>query len=285
MTERKTIGFIGLGAMGARMAAHLLEAHDVRVHNRTKARAAALVEAGAAWASTPREAAEGADLVVVIVTDDEAAEQVWLDPERGALAGMAEGALAIESSTVTPGFVARLARAAGAAGVRLLDAPVAGSTPQAEARQLVHLVGGAADDLAEAEPVLALMGAKRVHAGPSGHGARLKLLVNAAFATQVALMAELLGAAAATGADPAAIHALLAAMPVTSPAAAAAGALMVAGDHAPRFPVDLVAKDLRYASGLGDTPLVRAALERYERASEAGHGGENLTAVHRLYAE
>ena len=276
------IAFLGLGAMGRRMAAHLVASHDLVVYNRTASRADVLVAAGATRADTPRQAAEGADVVITMLTDDAAARQVWLHPETGALAGMSPGALAVESSTVTPGWIAALGEDADAAGVRLVDAPVAGSTPQAEARQLAYLIGGAEADVADAMPVLTLMGAKHLHVGPRGQGAVFKLVVNALFATQVAAISELLKMAADQGLSEERTLSLLRPLPVTSPAAAGVAGLMLAADHASRFPVDLVAKDLRYAVSAGAGPVVAGAQARFEEAAAAGHGALNLSAVHLL---
>lgn len=273
------IAFLGLGAMGSRMARHLIDPHQITVHNRSPGRAGPLIEAGARWAQTPREAAQGAQIVISVVTDDAASERLWLEPERGALAGLSPGALAIEASTVTPAWVHRLSEAIAARGSRLLDAPVVGSTPQADAGALAFLVGGAADDLAEASGPLGRMGSKILHVGPQGHGAILKLVVNALFAGQVALLAELLGAVEAQGIAPATAGRVLAELPVTSPAAAAVAGLMIAGDHQPRFPAALAAKDLRYAGTLGHLPVTAAVLERLEAAVAAGLGAQNLTAV------
>jgi 3-hydroxyisobutyrate dehydrogenase-like beta-hydroxyacid dehydrogenase len=275
------IAFLGLGAMGRRMAARLLADHDVVVWNRSPEPAAALAAAGAERAETPREAATGADLVITMLTDDDAARAVWLQPEHGALGGMAPGAVALESSTVTPDWVAELGAAAAAAGVRLLDAPVAGSTPQAEAGALAYLVGGDAETLAEVRPVLDAMGRVVVHAGGPGRGAVLKLMVNALFATQVAVVAELLQLAERHGLPAAEAAELLGPLPVTSPAAKGAAALMVAGDHASRFPVRLVAKDLRYAVAAGAGPVVDAARARFDAIADAGGADDNLTVVHR----
>ena len=273
------IAFIGLGAMGSRMAAHLLEGNELVVHNRTRARADDLINRGATWADTPRDAAGGADVVLTMVTDDAAAESVWLDPKSGALAAMKEGALAMECSTVTPQWASRLASATSEVGVRLLDSPVAGSTPQAEAGKLAFIVGGADADVLEATPLMERMGAVVLHAGPQTHGSILKLVVNSLFATQVALIAELLAATEAQGLDVDRTMGLLAKMPVTSPAAVGAAGLMLAADHAPRFPTDLVLKDLGYAEALGEVPVVTAARARFEASASAGHGAKNLTAV------
>ena len=111
--------------MGARMAARLIKAgHDVTVWNRTADATKPLVAAGATQAQTPRQAAAGAAFVVTMVRDDDASRRVWLDPDNGALAGMAAGAVAIESSTLTPGWIRELGHAIAERGVALLEAPV-----------------------------------------------------------------------------------------------------------------------------------------------------------------
>ncbi|MEZ4428225.1 MAG: NAD(P)-dependent oxidoreductase [Nannocystaceae bacterium] len=279
------IAFLGLGAMGVRMARRLLDGHELTVWSRTRARADALISAGARWADTPRAAAEGADVVISMVTDDEAAADVWLHPRRGAILSLGSGSVALECSTTTPRWIARLAAAATARGARLLDAPVAGSTPQAEAGQLAFLVGGDAATLEPLRALLARMGATILHAGAQTHGAILKLVVNSLFAGQVALMAELLRAVEAQGLAPARVVELLARLPVTAPAAVGAAQLMVAGDHASRFPTRLVIKDLRYAGELAPLPVVAAVRRRFEAAAARGRGDDNLTALHQETGE
>ena len=138
-------------------------------------------------------AAAGADVVFTMVTDDAAARQVWLDEAAGALHGLKPGAIAIESSTVTPAFVRELAARVAAREARFLDAPVAGSRPQAEAGQLVFMVGGEAGTIAAARPLLEVLGARVIPVGTAGQGAVLKLAVNTLFAAQLASLAELLG--------------------------------------------------------------------------------------------
>lgn len=271
------IAFLGLGAMGRRMAARLVPHHAVTVWNRTPG-----VEVpGATVASSPSAAVEGAELVFTMVTDDDAARAVWLGPE-GALHGMRPGAIAIEVSTVTPRWITELAAAADDRGIHLLDAPVAGSTPQAEAGALAFLVGGADHVLDQVRPVLALLSKVQIHAGGQGRGAVLKLMVNALFAAQVAALAEVLQLAARHEVPADEAMRLLAPLPVTSAAAQGVGALMVAGDHASRFPVRLVEKDLRYAVAAGAGPVIEAARARYASAITEGHGDANLTVLHAL---
>ncbi|MEM7786339.1 MAG: NAD(P)-dependent oxidoreductase [Bacteroidota bacterium] len=197
-----TVSILGLGAMGARMAARLLAAgHAVNVWNRTPERAAPLVDAGARLGASPRDAASGAEVVISMVTDDAAARAVWTGPE-GAVFGLGPGAVAVESSTLTPAAVAELAEAVTEAGAVFLDAPVAGSRPQAEAGALVYLVGGDAQAVERVRPLFDVLGGAVHHVGPTGQGAAVKLAVNALFATQVAAVAELLAMLQASGVDP-----------------------------------------------------------------------------------
>lgn len=281
------IAFLGLGAMGRRMAARLLAAgHPVTVWNRSPQPADALRALGADVAATPRAAVAGAAVVISMVFDDAASRRVWLDAQDGALAGLAPAAIAIESSTVTPGWIGELAAAAAARGVGFVDAPVAGSRPQAEAGQLIFMAGGDAAAVARVTPLLRTMGRALHHVGKVGSGAWLKLAVNALFGTQVAAMAEVLAQLRAAGLDTARAVEALRAMPVTSPAAAGAAVLMLAADYRPQAPVDLIAKDLGYAlaSSAQPLPLTQAVAERFAAARRAGYGGDNLVAVARLYS-
>jgi len=279
------LAFLGLGAMGSRMAARLLEAgHELTVWNRSPDRAAPLADKGARVAATPREAVEGAEIAVAMLRDDEASQAVWLDGSSGALARLAPGALVVESSTVSLAFARDLAARMEQAGRAFIDAPVSGSRPQAEAGQLIYLVGGEADAVARAEPVLRAMGGAVHHVGPAGAGTAAKLAVNALFGIQIAALGELLPALRASGLDLARVVEALGATPVCSPAARVAAGSMLAGAFQPNFPVELVAKDFRYALGLAPTlPVTQAAHGVFQRALDEGLGAEQLTAVVKLY--
>jgi len=171
MTHR--VAVLGLGLMGYGMANNLLRAgFPLTVYNRSRDKAAPLAAAGATVAETPRQAAEGADVVVSMVADDTASRAVWLG-ETGALAGARDGALLIECSTLSTAWVRELAGLASAKGCPLLDAPVTGSQPQAEAGELGFFVGGDAEALRQVEPVLKAMGQRINHHVPFSHlGAR-----------------------------------------------------------------------------------------------------------------
>lgn len=269
-----TITILGQGAMGSRIADRLDAAgHSVTRWNRTGA------------TQTPREAVSGAAIAIAVLRDHDAARSVWLDPDSGALAGLAPGTIAIESSTLTQDFVRELGAACAGRDVSFLDAPVLGSRPQAEAGQLIHLVGGDEAVLAQTQAVFDVLGARQLHVGPVGAGTALKLIANTLFGVQVAIVAELMGRMETLGLDPARGIDLLGQTPQLSPAAQGAAALMVAGRDAPMFPVDLVAKDFGYAIGDDPSamPVADAVRGVFMRASASGMGSENLTAVRRLY--
>ena len=281
------VAFLGLGAMGQRMAARLLDAGlALTVWNRSPGPAEALAERGATVAATPADAARGATVVLSMLTDDEASGAVWIDGPDAALVGINPGAVLIESGTVSPAWVRRLAAAAVTRGASLIDAPVAGSRPQAEAGQLVFFVGGDEWAIEAARPVLAAMGPTLHSLGAIGRGAETKLLVNGLFAAQLAAMAEALAIAEAAGIDPTALSALLATLPTTSPALANAARMMAAGDARPLFTIDLVAKDLGYLGAFavevarGGTTFATARAA-FAAAQSRGDGTRNVTGLFR----
>jgi len=184
------VGFIGLGAMGTRMAGRLLAAHhDVVVYNRTPERTRPLEQRGAKVAATPKELAAGVEIVFSSVANDAALEQVMFGPD-GALAGTRAGTTVVEMSTVNPRTSRRLHEAARGKGVSVLDAPVSGSTVQAEQGQLVIFVGGEEDVYQRCQSILAVLGSKTFYLGPSGAGATMKLCVNTLLGLGVQALAE-----------------------------------------------------------------------------------------------
>ncbi len=285
-----TIALLGLGAMGSRMAANLLKAgFDVAVWNRGSDKARPLADLGATVAGSPRAAAMDRDVVISMVTDDGAARSIWLDGASGALGGLKAGAIAIESSTVTAGWIRELSVAVAKRGAELLDAPVAGSRPQAEAGQLVFMVGGAAATLEHARPVLDAMSAKVLHIGDAGQGAVLKLAINALFAAQLASVAELLGSLGRQGFEANRTAELLANFPIVAPPIAAAARMMAAKDATPLFTIDLIEKDLGYALAAAGAagasmPTIDAVRASFRAAQAAGHGSSNVSSLARLFA-
>ncbi len=285
----QTVAFLGLGAMGSRMAQRLLgQGHTLRVWNRSPAPAEALGERGAVRAATPREAAAGADVVISIVSDDSAARSVWLDAETGACAGLSRGALAVESSSVTPAWILELGGAVRAAGADLVDTQVTGSRPQAEAGQLIYMIGGEEGGFERAREILKPLGGAFYHIGPLGKGSTFKLAVNALFAAQLASVAELLAMLARNGIDEHAAVETLTHFPTLSPAMAGNARLMVERRTSPLFTIDLMAKDLGYALEVAraagaQAPIVEASHNVFEAARDKGFGDKNISALRLLY--
>lgn len=283
------IGFIGLGAMGSRMATRLLLAgHTLTVYNRTAEAAQALQQQGAHLAITPRAVAEKSDIVFSMVRDDEASHHVWLHPQNGAVHGLKPSSIAIECSTITPHHAITLAQQCQNAGIAFLDAPVAGSRPQAEAGQLIFLVGGDTATLEAAAPLMRIMGGSIHHVGAQGKGAAIKLAINGLFAMQVAALAETLGWLEKAGISTSAAVDVFSTLPTTSPALQGIGKLMGAGNDAPLFPIDLVVKDLRYAAQMADLDgalptLIDTTRQQFEYAAQHGLAAKNIHAIRRMH--
>jgi 3-hydroxyisobutyrate dehydrogenase len=278
------VALLGLGLMGSGMARRLLGAgFPLSVYNRTADKAAPLVADGARFAGSPREAAAGADVVVSMVADDVASRSLWLG-ERGALDVMMKGSLLIESSTVTPAWISELAEAAQAKGVDVLDAPVTGSRMHAASGELNFLVGGSAEALERARPMLAAMGRSVVHVGPTGSGALLKLINNFLCGVQAASLAEALVLIERAGLDrDTATQVLINGAP-GSPLVKTLLPRMTARDYAPNFHLSLMSKDLAYSLKEADRRGVhlataRAALDAFERAGSSGRGQDDFSAV------
>jgi 3-hydroxyisobutyrate dehydrogenase len=284
------VAFLGLGAMGSRMATNLLRAgHEVTVWNLTPEPTKALIASGARLATTPREAAEGNEFVVTMVTNDVASRQVWLDAADGALLGMKPGAVAIECSTLTPTWVRELAGVMSQVGLMLLDAPVSGSTPQAERAELVFLVGGDANALQRAEPVLKALGSTTRHAGPAGCGAFAKLATNALMGVQLAALAELIGMLKSQQVDPKPILDAVSATAMWNPHLTRDAESMLTDNFETQFPVRLLEKDLGYTvqtgGGEASMPTVSAVRSIFRRAIDENLGNLNMTAVAKLFSK
>ena len=270
-----TISLLGLGAMGARMAERLGAAgHTLTIWNRTPERATEVADrTGAAVATNPAAAADGADVVISMVRDDEASRDVWLGPD-GVVASLGPHSLAIESSTLSRRFVLELADAVRATGAGFVEAPVVGSRPQAEAGALFVLAGGPSDSIERARPVLEAYGAAVRHVGEVGDAAVMKLAINSLFAGQVALYAEVAGLLDRSTVPTGEALELLAELPITSPGLQRIVGLFRERRFEPNFPVALVAKDLAYAGRLGagldaDLPVIDAVAEVFD-AGAAG---------------
>src|SRR3954447_25294059 len=195
------VAFIGLGRMGHGMAGRYLDAgFSVAVWNRSKAKAEDLIARGARWASSPTDAADGANAIVTMVADDEASRAVWLGKD-GAAAAMKPGSLAIECSTVSHQHALDMARELRGRGLVYIDCPVTGLPEAAAAGKLTLLVGAEPADLERAKPVLAPISTAIRHFGPVGAGTVYKLINNMLGAVQIASLAEGIAIAEQSGLD------------------------------------------------------------------------------------
>jgi len=278
------IAFNGLGTMGAGMAKRLLGAgFGVTVYNRTPGAAERLRDAGARVAATPAEAARDAAAVITMVSDDRASREVWTAPQ-GVLAAVRPGTLLIESSTLTPGWVRELADMAQARGCDLLDAPVTGSRPQAQSGELFFLVGGSAEAVERARPIMQPMSRGLVHLGGSGAGATMKLINNFVCGVQAASLAEALAWIERSGLDRAESVSILAQGAPGSPLLKTLAQRMSTKTYDVNFRLDLMAKDLGYAESEARSHRVElatasAALRDFEKAIGKGLGGLDMSAI------
>jgi 3-hydroxyisobutyrate dehydrogenase len=279
-----TVAFIGLGAMGSRMAMNLHAAgHKLRVFNRDRAKTKPFAAKGIEVCDSPADAARGADAVVTIVADDAATESVTLGAD-GTLAGAAQGTLFIDSTTATPAMARKLASACRERGCEFLDAPVSGCLAQAEGRELVFMVGGDEAAFARGEPVMKAMGRMAKRAGPSGAGATIKLVNNMLSGTLTAALSEAAAVTESAGVDRGAALEILAEGAAGCRLMKAKLPKMFKRDFAPQFQLELMDKDMRYFLLLAqelDRPAPIASLVRsqYQAARRASFGKLDASAV------
>jgi 3-hydroxyisobutyrate dehydrogenase-like beta-hydroxyacid dehydrogenase len=270
-----TLGFVGLGAMGGRMAKRLLDAgHPVVGYNRTPARAERLRTAGLRVAASPRAVAEAADVIFTMLTDTAALEAVAHGPS-GILAGLRTGAVLVEMSTVSPAATRALGAEVAARKATLLDAPVSGSVATLEAGQLSIMVGGEAGALERVRPYLLAIGPTITHVGPLGLAVTMKIAVNLGLAVQMLAFSEAVCLAERAGiARERAVEVLLRSV-VASPMVKYRGPFVLDMPAEAWFDVGMMQKDLRLALDLGrtlGTALPTTALSHEYLAAARGRG-------------
>jgi len=274
------IGVVGIGKMGAAIATRLLElGHEVVVWNRSAEKAKAV--SGAKVAATPRELAGDVETIISILTNAAAIDAAY-EGADGLLKGDIQGKLFIEMSTVRPQTEKQLAAKARALGAAFIDCPVGGTVGPAREGKLLGFVGGDADDVARARPLLEQMCRRVEHVGPVGSGASMKLAINLPLLVYWQALGEALLLCKPLGLDPARLMNIFAdtsggpnVLKVRGPSIAAA---LNGGDSGPvTFDVDSIRKDLQTmieeAQGLGGTlPVTARALECFDQASRDGLG-------------
>jgi 3-hydroxyisobutyrate dehydrogenase-like beta-hydroxyacid dehydrogenase len=288
--ERLSVGFVGLGSMGGRMVERLLAGgHRVAGWNRSAAKAEGLAEKGMANAATPREAAEGADVVLSMVTDTAAVEQV-ASGEEGIIAGLRPGAVYADMSTIAAEASRALAERVAERGASMLDAPVSGSIATLEAGQLAIMVGGSEEAYERVLPVLHSIGPKVTRIGDNGQALQMKVAVNLALVVQVTGFCEGVALAEKGGiAREAAVEAMLNSV-VASPVLGYRGPFILDG----RMPetawadVDLQQKDLLLALETGrrlgvPLPTAAASNELLNACRGLGIGHRDFVVVYDVY--
>jgi 3-hydroxyisobutyrate dehydrogenase-like beta-hydroxyacid dehydrogenase len=281
------IGFIGLGIMGSRMAENLLDkGYKLVVHNRTKEKAARLLEKGAKWANSPKEIAQQADIIFTMLANPHAVEVVALG-EHGFLHDFTEGKLWVDCSTVDPSFTRKMAEESAKRGIRFLDAPVAGSKIPAEKGELVFFVGGKKEDLEEVRPMLNAMGKAIQHQGENGKGTSMKLVVNLMLAQSMAAFAEAITLGEALGLDKETVVNTLLNGPTTAPFLNGKKEKILRNDFATEFPLEHMQKDLQLVSQSAyennvSLPIANVTKEIYSLAKQHGLHKEDFSVIYQF---
>ncbi|HEY1575343.1 MAG TPA: NAD(P)-dependent oxidoreductase [Pseudonocardiaceae bacterium] len=281
-----TIGFIGLGTMGAPIAGRLLDGNRVYGTNRTRARAEALIEQGLRWRDTPREVAGAADVVFSMVTDDVALAAITEGPD-GVLAGLRPGAVYVDMSTVSPRASRDLAAQVRDAGATMLDAPVSGSVPAARGGTLAIMVGGPESAFHSAEPLLRLLGSSVTHVGGNGQGLLVKLAVNISLAAQMLAFSEGLLLAQRGGIDPMLAAEAITASAIGSPMLRTRAPLAIDLPEQAWFDMRMMHKDIRLALDAaqdGEVPLPATATADavLNRAEQLGYGHRDIAGLYQV---
>jgi 3-hydroxyisobutyrate dehydrogenase-like beta-hydroxyacid dehydrogenase len=277
-------GFIGLGLMGGPMAANIARAgFPLTVWNRTPEKSEPLRTLGAEVAADAAAVAAASDVLVTMVSDDAALEDL-LFGSGGVAKALRPGAVVVDMSTTSPRCMESVGAQLAEQGARLVDAPVFGSTEPATTGDLWAVVGAEADDLARVRPQLDAMCGTVFHLGPVGAGSLMKVSGNLVVTGMIALLAESLTLGTRGGLDPRAMLDVLTAIDFTSPLWKGKGSLVVDEDYAPRFPLRHALKDVRLARSVAaahgiDLRVVAGAEAEYAAAAGAGHQDDDVMAV------
>ena len=280
----QSIGFIGLGLMGQPMATNLIKAgHKLTVYNRTTAKAAGLAAAGARLASSPADAARGADAVMMIVSDSAAVEEV-VAGKGGILESLGAGTLVIDSSTISPSVSRKMACLVAGKGASWIDAPVTGSKHGAEKGELTFMIGGDRAAFDRALPLLQVLGKKHIYCGQAGLGLSAKLTQNTIQATMLEVFCEGFVLAAKAGVRPETMLEIIQSSMARAALTDFKAPFIFKGDFTPYFPLKLMHKDLElaaeaaYAQGV-PMPVLAAVKEVYMAAKAQGKGDLDYAAI------
>lgn len=281
MTNTTKIGWIGLGLMGNPMSQQLLKAgYAVTVYNRHKDKEADLKEQGATTASTPKQLLQQTDVVIIMVTDDKAINEIFTG-EDALLKAEASNKIIINMSTVSPAISKEMAALCKEQNNYYLDAPVSGSVKQAETAQLVIMAGGDAEVFEKVKPILETIGKLAVNVGDTGAGNAAKLAINTLLSFYTQGLAEAIILAKNNGIEPATLLNLIGNAAIANPYTKIKGDAIVNDNFKAAFSLKNIVKDLKLSQDIGlTTPLGQAALKTFEAAAEK-HGDEDLIAIYK----
>ncbi len=282
------IGFVGLGAMGSRIAGRLLEGNRLYGTNRTAARASGLIGQGMIWRDTPREVASASEVVFSMVTDDAALEAITAGRE-GILAGLAPGAIYVDMSTVSPRASRDLAVRVRERGANMLDAPVSGSVTAAAAGTLAIIASGPREAFEAVGPLLRRLGSPVTYVGDSGRALVLKLAINISLAAQMVAFSEGMALARRSGISPDLAAEVMAGSAIGSPALRGRVPLMLDLPDDAWFDVELMHKDIRLARDAAESlrlslPSVAVSDGMLERAERMGYGRRDIAALYQIFS-
>lgn len=285
---KPAIGFIGLGIMGAAMAARLAAAgYPLHVYNRTRAKAAPLIEAGASWHATPKALAEATDVIITIAGMPDDVRALYLGDD-GLIANARRDAVLIDMTTSSPQLAEELAVHAAASGVHMLDAPVSGGDVGAREGRLSIMVGGAADVLARVEPILRHLGSKIVLQGGPGAGQHTKLCNQIVIASTMLGVCEGLAYAHSAGLDAQTVLSAIGGGAAGGFQLNNLGPRIAKGDFAPGFFIEHFIKDMRIAheeaAHMGrELPGLNLVRSLYQKLAEEGFTRNGTQALFKLY--
>lgn len=285
---KPTVGFIGLGLMGGPMAHNLQKAgFPLVVWNRSAEKAKDLVAAGAKLGANPRDVAAQSDVLITIVSDPPALEEV-LWGANGAMTALRKGRLYIDSSTISPELARRVAAACAERSIDFLDAPVTGGTWGAEKGELVFMIGGKQETLDRAKPVLDAMGKRFFLLGPNGAGQTVKLAMNLILALQVDVLAEALALVRAAGVEGERLVEVMQSSMARAAVLDVKAPLILKGEYPPSFPLRLMHKDMRLALELArqqnlTLPAAAASYSTYSAVKDSSKDDPDYAAVARFW--
>ena len=282
MTKMK-IGWVGLGTMGIPMVRNLLnKGFQVCVYNRTREKEKELIKLGASSVRSLKHLSQVSELVITMVTDDEAVEEVY-NGSNGLLAEPSPGTLMIDMSTVSTKISKKLAKDCNNRGVRFLEAKVSGSVKPAEDGQLVIMAGGAMVDYEKALPVFETLGKRSFHIGEVGIASAAKLCLNYFLALTMQGLAEMALFAQKEDIDTEDILNLVNESALGSGVTRLKSQTILSNDFSPAFALKHIAKDLRLVQKEGmDFPLFNPLLATYQTAFQMGYGEEDAISIIRF---